>query len=307
MIEVLHGVEELAKLSGPVSLALGVFDGVHLGHRAVIEAAVKRAHDTDGRAVVVTFDPHPIQVLAPERAPKRILASLDHKARLLEDLGVSILLVIPFTPAFAAHSADEFVASLRKGQLHSIAVGEDWKFGRGRGGDKEFLIGESNKFGFVIDLIPPVMLAGERVSSTRIRQALRDGNIEGASEMLGRDYSVMGRVVEGRQLGRTIGFPTANIEVRGEQLPPSGVWAVTVLIGNEWRPAIANLGKRPTVEQEDVQRLLEVFIFDWSGDLYRKDLEVKFGPFIRSEQKFAGVDALKSQIAKDVEQVRSLS
>ena len=305
MIEILHGLEQLKNIEGPVSLALGVFDGVHVGHQAVIGAAVDWASACGGTAVVVTFEPHPIQVLAPEKAPMRILATIQHKALLLERLGVGVLLVAEFTPDFARQSADSFFELLRHPGLRSIAVGEDWKFGRGRDGDGRFLRKKGSELGVEIDLVPAVKVDGERASSTRIRQALRDGHIAAASEMLGRPYTVLGRVVAGRQLGRTIGFPTANIEVRGEQLPPSGVWAVRALIEGEWRTGIANLGKRPTVEQEDVQRLLEVFIFDWEGDLYGKDLEVEFGEFVRGEKKFAGVEELKGQIARDVEVVRA--
>ena len=306
MIEILHGVERLMGVEGPVSLALGVFDGVHIGHQKVIETAVQRAHECGGKAIVVTFEPHPIQVLAPEKAPMRILATVEHKALLLEKLDVDVLLVAEFTPDFAKQSASDFFSLIHHPQLHSIAVGEDWKFGKGRDGDGSFLRRKGSELNVQIDLVPAVKVAGERASSTRIRQALRDGNIAAASEMLGRPYTVMGKVVTGRQLGRTIGFPTANIEVRGEQLPPSGVWAVRAHIDGSWRQGIANLGKRPTVEQENVQRLLEVFIFDWEGNLYGKDLQVEFGKFIRPEKKFNGVDELMAQITKDVEMVKQL-
>lgn len=304
MIETLNGIEELAQLQTPVCLALGVFDGVHVGHQAVIARAVQRANECHGRSVVATFSPHPIQVMAPEKAPRRILASLEHKAMLLQDLGVSCLLVISFSKGFAAKPAEEFVMDLLRANLWGIAVGQDWKFGKGRGGDGAFLQEMGQRFSFSVDLTPPVLIDGERVSSTRVRKVIEEGDLEKASLLLGRPYTVMGRVVKGRQLGRTIGFPTANIEAGGQQLPPSGVWAVAVWVDHEWKPAIANLGKRPTVEQGDVQRLLEVYVFDWHGDLYGSDLEVRFDSFVREEQVFSGVDELKEQIARDVKVVR---
>ncbi len=300
MIQTIHGVDELAEIQSPVCLALGVFDGVHVGHQAVIAKAVERANACQGRSVVATFAPHPIQVMAPEKAPRRILASLEHKAMLLQDLGVSCLLVIPFTKEFSAKPAEEFVMDLLRANLWGIAVGEDWKFGKGRRGDGDFLLEMGRQYAFSVDLVPAVLVDDVRVSSTRIRQVIDQGHIDQASTLLGRAYSVMGKVVQGRQLGRTIGFPTANIEVHGEQLPPSGVWSVTAWIDGEWKAGIANLGKRPTVEQGEIQRLLEVFIFDWHGDLYGKDLEIRFDGYVREEKQFNGVDELKAQIAQDV-------
>ena len=307
MIRTIHGLNELSAGESPLCLALGVFDGVHIGHQAVIRAAVERALALGGLAVVVTFEPHPIQVLAPAKAPARILASLSHKEGLLAEMGVQRLVVIEFTKDFASGSADDFVtALLRCGNLASIAVGEDWQFGKGRGGNGAFLEAFGQREGVTIDLIPPVMGDGERVSSTRIRQAIRDGNLAAASEMLGRPYSILGKVVKGRQLGRTIGFPTANIEANGQQLPPTGVWAVQIKIDGQWRDGIANLGKRPTVEQGEVQRLLEAFVFDWEGDLYGREIEVRFADFVRGEMKFSGVEELKDQIARDVAAVKAL-
>ncbi|MGJ8723093.1 MAG: bifunctional riboflavin kinase/FAD synthetase [Roseibacillus sp.] len=294
-------LSELSSVERPLSLALGVFDGLHLGHQTVMKRAVERAAGSGGLAGVLTFEPHPIQVLAPERAPRRLLASLKHKAHLLQELGLDILVVVEFNKDFAGQEPEAFLEMLKQApQLSSLAMGLDWRFGKGRRGDVEMLAAFGEQNGIFIDAVGAVMMSGERISSTRIRQALRDGNLKAAEEMLGRPYSVMGEVKEGRKLGRTIGFPTANIVPQAEQLPPEGVWAVEARWTEEWHPAVANLGRRPTVGAED-DRVLEVHLFDWEGDLYSKEVEVRFRSFLREETKFDGLEALKKQIGRDVE------
>lgn len=302
---VVRRISSISEVEGPVHLALGVFDGVHLGHQAVIAGAVRAAREDGGAAGVVTFDPYPLWVLAPEKAPRRLLASLDHKQRILEPLGVDFLLAIPFDRACAAMPAEDFVRLLRDGGARTIAAGEDWRFGHRRGGDRRLLRRLAAEMGFRFIAVPPVMMDGERISSTRIRQAVRDGNLEAAAKMLGRPYTVAGRVVEGRKLGRTIGFPTANLERGEEQYPPDGVWAVRAARADdgEIRPGVANLGLRPTVAGDG--RTLEVHLFDDPGDLYGATLEVEFVSHLRPEQKFDGLEALKEQIARDVAAARA--
>ena len=296
---------ELGGAGGPLHLALGVFDGVHLGHRAVIDGAVAGAKESGGIAVVVTFEPFPIQVLAPEKAPRRILASLEHKERLLEALGVSYLVVLPFTKEFAEQEAGVFTDALFGIEgLRQVTVGEGWKFGRDRGGTVELLREWGEEKGVAVDAAAPVMMQGGMISSTRIRQAIRDGNLEAATSMLGRKFSVFGVVAHGRQLGGKIGTPTANIEVGDEQLPPDGVYVVKAEVGGVMRNGVGNLGMRPTVGAE--RRLLEVHLFDFEGDLYGKEIEVWFGPYLRGEEKFAGVEELKVQIGKDLERARGM-
>ena len=294
----------LGKVEGALHLALGVFDGVHLGHRAVIDAAVVGARESGGRAGVVTFEPHPIQVLAPEKAPRRILASLEHKELLLEKLGVSLLVVLPFTPEFAVREAKVFAEELfgAAGSLRQVSVGDDWKFGRARGGTFPLLREWGAEHGVQVDGAGAVMIEGERISSTRIRQAIRDGNLEAAAAMLGREFTVFGTVAHGRQLGGKIGVPTANIEVGDEQLPPDGVYVVKAEVGGVMRKGVGNLGMRPTVGAK--RRLLEVHLFDFEGDLYGQNMEVWFGEYLRGEEKFESIDALKAQIAKDLERAR---
>lgn len=292
-------LEELAAQDGPLHLALGVFDGVHVGHRAVIARAVEAARKGGGKAFVVTFSPHPIRVIAPGKAPASLLATLDEKAAVVKALGVEGLLVIHFDIAFAGMDAEEFVRKLLAADVRTVAVGEDWRFGSKRAGDVAMLRRMGAELGFHLEAVPPVMWDGERISSTRIRQAIRDGNFDAVEEMLGRPYELSGTVIEGRKLGRNLGFPTANIRLGERQTPRDGVWVVKV---DGERNGIANLGTRPTVD--GCERLLEVHLFDFSGDLYGKELRVMFGKFLRSERKFGSVEELREQIAKDAEEAR---
>jgi len=296
--------DELTSTSGPLHLALGVFDGVHVGHRAVIGRVLEAAKREGGKAGVVTFDPHPIRVLAPDRAPQALLATLDHKARLLAALGVDLLLAIPFDEAFSQMEAEVFLDQLCRADIRTLSVGEDWRFGRGRRGDLAMLRQVSAKRGFRLEAVPPVMQDGERISSTRIRQAIRDGSLPAVAGMLGQPYSVEGPVVEGRKLGRQLGFPTANVAIGDVQLPPDGVWAVRANLDEERLEGVANLGIRPTVD--GTSRTLEVHLFDFVGDLYGRTLEVTFVFYLRGEQKFESLEALTSQIEADAEAARAV-
>lgn len=303
MLHRFTSLEELASVQQPLHLALGVFDGVHLGHQGVIAQALTAAQASGGIAGVLTFDPHPIRVLAPDRAPRRLLASLDHKAELLEAMGVAVLIALPFNHERAAQVAEAFVDELfAVPSLRSIAVGEDWRFGRERRGDVAMLMDLAKSRNVAVSALAPVMMNGERISSTRIRQAIRDGNLKAAAEMIGRPYTVEGRVVQGKQLGRTIGFPTANLEVSDEQLPPDGVWSVRVRCGERRLTGVANLGLRPTVDGKN--RSLEVHLFDFTGEIYGECLEVEFVDYLRGEQKFESLEALQAQIARDAEAAR---
>jgi len=307
-MQIFRQVEQLQLIDGPVHLALGVFDGVHVGHQEVIKTAVDTAKVSGGQAGVLTFFPNPIQVLAPERAPRRILASLNHKQRLLEKYDVDFLMVQEFTLEFAKQRAYCFIEALvtHCHDLRSISVGEDWQFGKGREGNVNSLREWGRDLGFEVFAAAPVMSGGERVSSTRIRQAIRDGCLKSIEQMIGRPYMVWGEVLHGRKLARNLGFPTANIKVFNEQLPPDGVWSVDVLVGDQWIAGIGNLGKRPTVEGDSSsQRLLEVHLFDFEGDLYGQELGVRFKSYVREERKFNGIEALQAQIERDVAQVRN--
>ncbi len=285
---------------------MGVFDGVHLGHQAVIQGAVEAARAGGGLAGLLTFDPHPIRVIAPEKAPSALLATLDHKAQIVSSLGVDLFIPLHFDAAFAAMEAGDFIKRLTAAAVRTIAVGEDWRFGHHRSGDVELLKGQAASQGFRLVAVPPLMFEGDRISSTRIRQAIRDGNLNGASRMLGRPYSVSGTVVPGDQLGRTLGFPTANLPVGDVQLPPGGVWAVSISDdrGGSWG-GVANLGTRPTVGAGGPVRF-EVHLFGFSGDLYGQSLEVRFEKHLRPERKFPSLEDLKIQIQKDADAAREV-
>jgi riboflavin kinase/FMN adenylyltransferase len=297
-----HRLDELPALGQPLHLALGVFDGVHLGHQAVIAKAAEAAAREGGLTGLLTFDPHPIQVIAPTKAPSSLLETLDHKARVVAALGVRLLIPLHFDAAMAEMEADDFVRSLCAAPLRTIAVGEDWRFGHRRAGDVSLLQREAEKRGFRLEAVPPVMFGGDRISSTRIRQAIHDGNLDEAERMLGRRYAVSGPVVAGDQLGRELGFPTANIATGNLQLPPGGVWAVRVTHADGAWDGVANLGTRPTVGGG--KRLLEAHLFDFSGDLYGENLEVSFEKHLRPEMKFSSLEALRQQISEDVAAVR---
>ncbi len=335
-VNILRSISDLATVRGPVVLAVGVFDGFHLGHRAVIERALADAAVAGGTAVVVTFDPHPAAILRPQNAPP-LLTSTRHKIRLLHEAGMEHVLVLQFTPEFAAKAPENFIAELTAAcrPLREICVGEDWAFGKERAGNLALLKSLGMKLGFDAVGIPAVAVDGRAVSSTVIRAAVEDGALDIAARLLGRDFGVFGTVIEGRRLGRTLGFPTANVRPESEQLPPNGVYAVRVVIDpvaaegtrravqtrdsesgmpneNIGPPpsvggycGIANVGVRPTVANEGAQRLVEVHLFDFSGELYGCDLEVAFLRFVRAEQKFPSLDALRAQIASDVASVRA--
>ncbi|MDZ4287636.1 MAG: bifunctional riboflavin kinase/FAD synthetase [Prosthecobacter sp.] len=303
---VLQSIEELKRVPGPVALAIGVFDGLHLGHQEVIRAAQEHAAQHRGTAVVMTFEPHPLRVLRPAAAPK-LLNGVGYQGRLLGRMGIEWSLLCPFTETTAATPAEDFVGELVQAcrPLGCISVGYTWVFGKDRRGNIHSLMDLGQRHDFAVYGVPPIRVAGEVVSSTLIRDAVSAGDLARASRMLGRPYGLFGRVIEGCRLGRELGFPTANLRPEGDLLPPFGVYAVRIEIDGEWLRGIANLGVRPTVENDGIPTL-EVHVFDWSGDLYAQDLEVRLEAFIRPEMKFAGVEALKEQITADVLQARSL-
>tara|TARA_R110002096_G_scaffold44160_4_gene118812 strand:+ start:2831 stop:3772 length:942 start_codon:yes stop_codon:yes gene_type:complete len=307
-MEVLNRISDLGDLSGPVHLAIGVFDGLHIGHRAVIDCAKDSASAVGGSVVVVTFDPHPVEVLSPRNAP-RLLTAPAHKLAILDRvIGIENVLVVRFDREFAEQTGEQFVRALiesaPEGGIRRICVGEQWQFGKDRSGDIGLLRRLGEQDGFEVTGTPTVEHGGMRVSSTRIREAIGAGDFDVAKALLGRNYTVFGTVIEGRKVGRTIGFPTANFTVHREQLPPTGVYAVRAIgAGDSWE-GVANLGYRPTVEGGEVKRLLEVHLFGLDYEIYGEDLEIEFVQFIRPEQKFDGIDVLKEQIGRDVENAR---
>lgn len=303
MVKLIENISGLSSVKAPLHLALGVFDGLHIGHQQVIGTAVQAAKDEGGLSGVLTFEPHPIRILAPELAPSRILASLNHKRELLSKLDVDLMVVVDFNKKFANREAEDFLSSLNSAcnDLRTICIGEDWKFGKNRRGDIAMLRDLGNHEGITINGSRAVMVDGERVSSTRIRQAIRDGNMTAAEVMLGRKYTVFGEVVKGRQLGRQLGFPTANLKVFNEQLPSNGVWCVSAILSDGRRlNGVGNLGMRPTIEGAEAKRMLEIHFLDFDQDIYGMTMEVEFLKYMRTEEKFNSVDELSKQIQYDV-------
>jgi len=302
----LTSIAQLGSVPGPAFLAIGVFDGVHLGHRAVISRALEDAQASGGSAVVVTFDPHPLRVLRPNHAP-RLLTSTTHKLRLIRSLGVEHLLVLCFDSDFAATPPAHFIRALAASceRLREICVGHQWSFGRDRAGNLELLAQLGDELGFDEVGVPAVRIDSEVVSSTLVRHAVEVGDLPRAAKLLGREYTVLGTVVRGDQLGRQLGFPTANLAAHNEQFPPDGVYAIEALRDGATLRGVANIGVRPTVSNPGGRRLLEVHLFDFGTDIYGDDLEVAFRSFLRPERKFESLEALRTQIAKDVENARA--
>jgi len=300
-MEVLHDLGSLSALRGPVYLAIGIFDGVHRGHQALIGEAQADAKKTGGTAVVMTFEPHPMMFFQRAEPPRR-LSSPRHKELLLGRQGVTHLAVLPFDAARAGQTAEEFVEDLRAScrPLGGIVVGAGWKFGKGRAGDVDLL---RRMGGFEVDGIPSVTTGHETISSTAIRLAVARGDLAFAENALGRPYSVLGTVVPGSRRGGGLGFPTANLDAAGLQLPPDGVYNVRVRTGDDVFRGLANLGVRPTFSSGD-RRVLEVHLLDFEGDLYGREMEVEFREFLRGERKFDSADGLRAQIARDIASVR---
>lgn len=303
-MNILDSMDRLASVPGPLAIAAGVFDGVHHGHRAVLQSALDAAHQMAGSAVALTFDPHPAKILRPDRAP-RLLTSTPHKIELIDGFGIRHVLVIRFDEEFAALEADEFLRRLSASarSLRRICVGQGWKFGHARRGDGNLLRALGPSLGFETTEVDPVSIGGSMVSSTLIRKAVEAGDLDTAENLLGRRYSILGTVRHGDSLGRQLGFPTANLAAHNEQFPPDGVYAVRVRFDGNSFPGVANIGIRPTV-QSGGERLLEVHLIDFSGDLYGKDIEVGFLRFLRPEKKFPDTEALRRQIALDAAAAR---
>jgi riboflavin kinase/FMN adenylyltransferase len=303
-MRILHSIDELGEIGNLVVLAAGVFDGVHLGHQAVLRTAQSAAREIGGTAVALTFDPHPAAVLRPSEVPQ-LLTSTESKLSLFEMLGIENTLVVRFDADFAATEASDFILQLTRATPHlaGICIGRGWMFGKNRSGNASLLreMGQGN--GFFTTEVEPFKIDDAVVSSTLIRKALLEGDLRTAEIMLGRNYSLSGVVLPGAQLGRKLGFPTANLGLNNELLPPNGVYVVRVNASEQSLNGVANLGTRPTLG-ENSKRVLEVHILDFSGDLYGQKIDVQFLEFLRPEIPFENVNALKIQISKDVNATR---
>ena len=306
-------VETLGERRVPDSvLTTGTFDGVHLGHAAVLRYVVDRARAVDGVPTLVTFDPHPREVLGQGRV--ELLTTVERRADLAGALGVERVVVVPFTRAMAGLSAEAWVRDLLLGEvgMREVVIGYDHRFGQGRGGDAALLRALGAEHGFAVDVVPELVVeGGERglgVSSSEIRAALRAGDVRGAADRLGRDYALAGEVVRGAQRGRTIGFPTANLRPDPRLLVPAdGVYATRAVVegveGELW--GMTNVGTRPTVDDGGA-RSVETHLLDVDGDLYGRRLELRFAERLRDERRFGGLDALTAQLREDAGQARKV-
>ena len=303
---ILTAATELRARPRKVCVAIGVFDGVHLGHQQVIRQTLGDARQHEGVPVVITFDRHPNAVVAPDRVPP-MLHSLPQKLRAIESLGIANTLLIRFDRAFSEQTGEQFIRSLALdfGHLHSVCVGSEFTFGHKRSGNVALLKQLGAELKFIVHGLAAVSLDGEPVSSTRIREAVRTGDLDSASQMLGREYSIAGSVIRGDQLGRKLGFPTANLEVAGLILPPNGVYAVHARVaGREHRGAL-NLGLRPTLASPTPRLQCEVHLLDFAEEIYGEELELTFATKLRDEQKFPDLAALQSQIHLDLAAARA--
>jgi riboflavin kinase/FMN adenylyltransferase len=286
-------------LSGSSVVTIGNFDGIHLGHRALIECCIEQAGKGQ-EVVVVTFEPLPQADFAPMKAPTR-LSSSRQKLELLEQSGVDLVWTMRFNQELAQMSASIFAESVLSKALAAsmVVVGEDFRFGRSREGDLAMLRKLGAPLGFAVQTVADIEVDGERVSSTAVRAALKEGDIEAAEKFIGRRFMMQGEVIEGSKLGRELGYPTANMRLEAEPSPLSGVFAVRVRVASQgtWLNGVASLGKRPAVGGKEF--LVEVHIFDFSADLYGRRLEVDFVAKIRDEENFESMSDLVAQIKKD--------
>jgi riboflavin kinase/FMN adenylyltransferase len=296
-----------ARAVHPTALTIGNFDGVHLGHRAMIARVVRVARERDLRACAMTFEPHPREFFAPGEAPTR-LTSLREKLELLAETGLDQLLVCRFDARLASVGAREFVERYVVEALGAryVLVGDDFRFGARRSGDFDLLKGIGQVRGFEVERIASVEADGVRVSSTEVRARLAAGELDGAARLLGRPYSITGRVVSGQQLGRQLGFPTANVRMQHNRPPLMGIFAVEVMgLGLRPVPGAASLGLRPTVPGGAARvPVLEVYLLDFDRDIYGRRVQVRFLKKLRDEEKYADLDTLKAAIARDVQDTR---
>jgi riboflavin kinase/FMN adenylyltransferase len=284
-----------------------MFDGVHLGHQQVIRQTIADARQHECIPAAITFDCHPNSVVAPERNPP-LIYSLPQKLRVIESSGIHTTLLIHFDRAFSEISGEQFIRGLARdfGHIHSLCVGSAFTFGYQRSGSVALLKELGRELNFIVHGLASVSLDGKTVSSTRIREAIRAGHLDAASQMLGRTYALAGRVLHGDGLGRQLGFPTANLETGGLVLPPNGVYAAHASVQGRTHRAAVNIGIRPTLRNPDPQLQVEVHLLDFTGDLYEQEMEIAFVEKLRDEQMFPSRDALQEQIRRDIDAARAL-
>jgi riboflavin kinase/FMN adenylyltransferase len=302
-MQVVRELESLLEQPRETVLTIGNFDGVHLGHREIFRRVVDRARELNGTSAVVTFEPHPLHLLVPEKAPLR-LNTPEEKVRLLAASCIDLLVVLNFDRQLAEMSAERFVSEILVGSLgiKHLIVGYDYAFGRNREGDTHFLKEQAEKYGFTLEVLEPIRAEQQAHSSTAIRQLLQQGRVAEVIGILGRNFTLDGEVVHGEGRGRKLGFPTANLVTRKEILPRDGVYAVKVKWQENYYNGVINIGRRPTFA--DSAPTLEIHLLDFQGDLYGERLRIYFVGRLRDEQKFPSVEALQEAVVEDIERAR---
>ena len=288
------------------AVTVGNFDGVHRGHEALVRRAAEWARKHGGEVVVLTFDPHPVSVVYPDRAPTA-LNTLEQKAELVESLGVDRFVVVPFDEELALRPPEAFARGVLAGALEAkkVVVGDNFRFGHDRAGNVTTLAELGRALGFTVEALAPVLHEGQPISSSRVRRAIAAGAVDEAAALLGRPYFIDGRVAVGEKRGRTLGFPTANLDSANETLPALGVYAARCRTPTGgWRPAVVNVGQRPTFGGRLVS--VEAHLLDFEGDLYGAEVRLEFQHRLSGEERFAGPEALAAQIRQDVARARDL-
>ena len=308
-MRIYKGIDELGAFKNSV-VTIGTFDGAHKGHQKILSRLNDRAKETQGESILFTFYPHPRMIVFPENHNLKLLQTIDEKIESLASFGLDNLIIYPFTKEFSRLTAFEFVRDIlvEKLKVKTLVIGYDHQFGRNREGDLAFLKETAKIFDFDVEEISAEEVQEVNVSSTKIRQSLNNGNIERANEFLGRPFLCTGIVVEGKRLGRELGFPTLNIEVNNEHkiLPKDGVYAVKVQIQYQHFKGMMNIGQNPTVQNNTEQeKKLEVHIFDFDKEVYGAEVKVFFQKFVRDEKTFSNLEELKSQLIQDEKSVRT--
>ncbi len=302
-----QGLDDIQPLPNAV-VTSGTFDGVHRGHQTILARLTEVAKASNGESVLITYWPHPRTVVSNDSQNLRLLTTLDEKASLIDQAGVDHLVIIPFTRSFSHLTSEEYINQIliEKIGTKKLVIGYDHRFGRDREGGFEYIKAHQHEYGFEVEEIPRQDVDAVGVSSSKIRAALNEGNIRTANQFLDRPYSLTGTIVKGRQLGRTIGFPTANMQVddAAKLIPANGVYAVSVEYGGQTLGGMLNIGFRPTVA--GTHQTIETYIFDFDKDIYGEHMTLRFREFLRPEQKFDGLPALVAQLKRDEEAARAV-
>ena len=303
-MRIVRGLDSVPPDARPSAVALGTFDGVHLGHRAILGTALGRARAVGLDAVACTFDRHPMEILNPERAPLPI-TTVEERLALIGETGVDVVIVLAFTRELAAIEPEAFVKDVLLGRLRAreIVVGDSHRFGRAARGDARMLVDLSGRFGFQAHVVPPMAVDGAVVSSSEIRAALQRGDVSGAARSLGRPYGITGQVTSGAGRGRTLGFPTANIDPDRPVLVARGVYRGLVTVDGGGHAAVVNVGVRPTFGETTLA--VEAHLLDFAGDLYGRRVRLDFMARLRDEMRFPSIEDLKAQVARDIAAARS--